>query len=413
MPQDVNAIMPTQLVLQTSSLQKITKTVVVLNPDEAHHISGEKGSQDEKMMPSKAQVMELATAVGVSITESHEVASPIESKRHPNIVTWMARGHVDNGNGQKTTDTSNYSLDMRYQERDGTDGSVILLEIADNLSTADKVRSGEWRHSKGQPAKDASDEEWYAWARKKALDALKRRDRFRDQLAETGAKLRLVRSFCSLQTSYPRKTLEKPFVVYKATVDLTRALEAGGPVGQAALTALSGLFARSLGLDPGQLPMPDQKMLTESKGVDFPKDLDILTDAEIDQLEADMIASGFKDRAMCDRKTTELFGATMSNLTKRHEALIRELIELSTKARETIGKEELPSFNAHINTMAPIAYMEATTIHDVMEQRWYDKLYQEEEEIKEEGDVIVAEAVGYSQALVSLPEMGDDDDIFC
>lgn len=228
------------------------------------------------------------------------------------------------------------------------------------------------------PPANATPEELLEWCREKAMRQVIQKDRHKIRLAETGAQLALTRKVCSLKSSYKREELEKPFVIYRVTVDFRKALAMGGQVGQKVLDVLSSALSTQLGVQPieakASLPSPEELKLMSSE------DFETLTDDEADSLVEDMLAAGFRSRAVADRKTQELFGSTVSNLTKRHATLIRELIELSGKANEVLDGQEARLCVAHLSEMANLAYLDGISIADAMEQGWYDKMFPKEEE---------------------------------
>jgi hypothetical protein len=352
------------------------RTVVVLDPNDAHHLSG--SGKSEELLPSKPQLLELAYAAGISFTASKPLPTETE-----NIVSWQVSGWVKNAMGDRLEDTATYTLDMRYKERpDPVDGSVLIRAMQDHL----KKRT--WNYSpskrpKDMPPDDAPDEEWFQWARRKALREVRMIDRFRDQRAETGAKLRLIRNFCNLKSKYTRAQMSKPFEIARASFDVSRAMQVGGPFKEMAERLVMSMAASQFGI-----PAEEAVKLLPEGGTtvnDVDERMVRLTDEEAGELVEEMVEAGFADRSACDRKATDLYGLPVSSLTHHQADLLREQIELMEVAKGVLEKEDQKNFIVHMNNATRLASSELATITDVMEQGWYDKLYPPEEEEGPEG----------------------------
>lgn len=363
MPQNANLILPSEQVVALSPVHTLTKTEVNLEPADAHNIGGKK-------FLSKAQVENLGNAAGLRITESIRLDS-----EETDVILWQAAGEISKPDGQTLSKRSTYALDLRYKERNGMDGAVMLSLLATRLDKARDVRAGTKDHTKGMPPKDAEWKEWERWARDGALSEIMVMDRYRIQRAETGACLRVARSLLNIKAIYTESELKRPFVVYRATFDVLKAMRLGGRWAQMAERGLGLAFGQQLGLSEasiaGLLKAPVEAEEEVKTG------LVLLTETEVTELEAFLVEHGLKNRRTADEFSKKIFDQPLSALDARQAALLREMISLSEDAKK-VGLDTSDEFKQHVREMVSLAYAEGGQIVEVMDQVWYDKLYPKE-----------------------------------
>jgi len=391
-----NLVLPTQTVVANSPVHRLVKTMVVLDPDQAHSLSpkSERGKPEERLIPAKHQLQEIAYAAGIDFRESREMESPAE-----NVITWQVTGEIENALGDKLRDQATYRLDTRYRERDGVDGDFISRSLSDILGRRDFLISKGWKPAAYEPQQLDDMEAWNAYARAKALKEIKQVDRFKVQRAETGAKLRLIRNFCNLRQGYTREELERPFEVVRATVDISIAMKMGGPYQEMALQLMGAAMARQFNVDEKMALRLASGIAKNAGGADevIMDKFVRLTPEEVDELEAEMLEAGFKDQEACDEKAQTLFGVNLEALTHHHAALIREQISLMALAKEKLSKNELKEFVPHMNEVARLMVTEdnGAAIRDLIDEEYFYKLFPEaasEEAI--EGEVVKAKKGG-------------------
>jgi hypothetical protein len=404
-----NLVLPSQIVVANSPVHRLVKTQVTLDPDQAHSLSpkNKQGKPDEVLIPARHQLQEIAYAAGIDFRESRELESPAE-----NVITWQVTGEIENALGDKQRDQATYRLDTRYKERDGVDGDFMARSLSDRMKRRDILLSNpKWKNPWEPDPNNA--EAWQAYTRAEALKEIKQVDRFKVQRAETGAKLRLIRSFCNLRHSYKREELERPFEVIRATIDISLAMRMGGQFQDVALQLMGAAMARQLGLpQEAALQIADGV----SKNVEGTDDTIIgkfvrLTSEEVEELEAEMAEAGFKDREACEEKAESLFGVNLESLTQHHAELIREQIYLVAVAKETLKKEELKEFVPHMNEVTQLAVAEeGAAIRDMIDEEYYYKLFPEAAEMQDtiEGEVVGPETDGEEEEEQKEPEEEED-----
>jgi len=392
---EANLILPTEQVVALSPFHTLTKTTVNLKPGDAHQLTY---GNDPDFMPSKAQIEALLQAASARTTESRELLPA----KHENIVTWQAELEIEKPDGKKMTVRRTYELDLRHSERDGIDGSLVKQLLQRKWDQASRaIEKGGNSHYGDMPARDASREDWAVWVRDKALRELEIIDRFRIQRAETGAILRCGRSMLNLKSSYKRAEIERPFVVYSASFDVTRALQYGGPIAELAMKAVGSSLASRLG-------MPEETIagLLQSAVKDVPpehKDLLPLADAEVDALLAFMQDDlGIKDRRQADAFAENLYGEPVSRLTKRHARRIHESAALMQDAKDALEGDDMAAFKSDLRQINTLAYADGSSLLTLLDQKWYDEIYGEKEE-DQQGEVIEGECekIGFGDAVES------------
>ena len=375
MPQDANLILPSAQVVALSPVHKIIKKTVNLDPDDSHWLGG--SGDSERRMLAKAQIEDLFNNAGGEITQS----TPLPTD-HPNIVRWQCQGTIKTPDGTTLSRYGSYSLDLRYTERpDDCDGTLMQALYSTRVSKAKDIVEGSKKWYKGMPEKDADWADWLKWARDGALTEIRQIDRFRDQRAESGAMLRVCRQLLSLKSNYTRKEIERPWIVYTATFDMSKAMQLGGHFGDMATRAFSGMLVSNLGLSQeyaNQLLLSAQN----APAKEVRTDLLLLNDQERDELEKLMLDNGWKDRRLIDQWMEKLFGESFSSVTKRHAALITESLKIMNDASERMKDwtpDSVSEFKEHIRNCTVLAFSQGESIVEVMDQEWYDLIYGEEE----------------------------------
>jgi hypothetical protein len=400
MPQDANLVLPATQVIAFSPVHTITKKTVILDPEDCHDIGGKK-------MLSKPQIMELLNNANGKITKSFPLPSD-----HPDIASWQCSGEIKTPDGQTLAQTQSYTLDMRYKERPNeVDGSLMNAILLNKLRAARKIKNGSWKWSKGMPKKDAEWAEWAEWARDGALTELKQIDRFRTQRVETGAMLRVARALLNLKSTYKEEEVKRPWIVYSATFDMTKAMKVGGPFAEMAKRAFSGVLSQSLGLSQeyANQMLLSAESAVEGEGEQADEDLFLLNEEEREKLANLMLENGWKDRRQIDKWMGDLFGESFSSVTVRHRRLIIESFEILYDASENMANwnsETVSEFKEHLRYCMVLAFAEGTSIVEVMDQRWYDVIYntRTEEEIQERLDQLAEMWSEYADAVVDAEE---------
>jgi hypothetical protein len=354
--------------------------MVVLDPENAHWMSGSIGKKNREFMLSKVQLEAIAEAAQIQIVESKPL--PASS---PEIIVWQVRGEVEGPDGKRQIIVKTYELDMRLKDRDGVDGGYILMARGRVAEKVKKIHDfPKDQHKPWMPKLDDA-EAWNAYIEEQAMKDWTMTNRHRVARAESGATLRAIRSKCRIRSVYKEEEFKDPWVVYRAEFDVGRALQAGGPVGEMAMKGIAGAMTRSLGL-PDTMIAGFLKSINPASGTEYtgPNDVDLLnaTEEDIEELEAAMVEIGFKTRAMCDGRVIEIFDLPLSQLTKRHVRLMAEYITIGMAAVEA-KVEEMADLTAHLHDIMRIAYAEGSSVGELIEESWMLKVYPLEVEEEE------------------------------
>lgn len=352
MKRDINPILPTEQVVALSPFHTLTSVTVHINPDECHNMG------IDKFMLAKSQLDTIASAAGIQITESHQVESS-----EADIISWQVTAHIDRPDGLRISRPGTYSLDLRYRERNGTDGAIMNQLLAQRRERMAKIKAGEIKPMKGEPSATASDEEWEQYNRSRALAELLMIERHKIARAETGAALRAIRGLLGIKPTYSRAELSRPFVVYRASFDVARAISAGGQIADMARRALGMSLAKQLGLSQDtidhlvSLPEPTQQ-----------------SSVDLESFVVEMLAAGFQSREQLFARLKEVFGADPAQLDSLHLAITKEMVNLRKIASKSMTPAELQAFSEHLVERARLAYYERTSVIDLIDSEWYNKL---------------------------------------
>jgi len=365
--QDRNLLLPTSRVVRMSPFHNLTSTEVVLDVTDAHQMTW---GQDPTFMPSRSQVEKLATAANIQITKSKMLRS-----RHNNIIDWQATAKIEKiSEGKTLSVTKTYTLDLRTKDRDGEDGSVIKLMRQRKWDQVERAKNRNKFYG-DMPGKDGTKEEWVEWVEAKVRREFEQVERYSVQRAETGASLRCCRTLLGMKGTYTREEMQRPFVVYTATLNIQAMLRYGGPMKEMALRTLAGAFGSQLGISGDGLA----NLLTDGGGSSSSEpeneDLLLLEEGEIEDLITEMDAFGLKDRRQCDALSNSLFDTPLSGLTQRGGRLIIEALEMIRDVSKfDIDAEMLEGFKTHVRERIGLAYADGEMILSVLDEEWYELL---------------------------------------
>jgi len=277
MPTSGHMVVPWEEKIHLTPVHRIQRAQVWLDPEHAHWMSGKSGERD--LMLSKTQLEAISEAAGIEFIES----SPLPTE-HPAKIVWQVRGVIEGADGKKKEIVRTYPLDMRTKERDGVDGGYILLARQRQREKYEKTKRYKNNPSGDQPPL-SNEKAWEEYIERKAMADWTMTFRHAESRAETGAQLRIIRSKCRIRNTYQEKEFEQPCVVYRAEVDVTRALQAGGPMAEMAFKLMGAAMTRSFGLTETAVAGLLEGVTTAGNGVVEQEDLLNATDKEIEDLE--------------------------------------------------------------------------------------------------------------------------------
>jgi hypothetical protein len=392
-------IVPWQETIRIQPYHRVTRTVVRLDPEDAHWLSGSKGNR--QLMLAKMQLETLAEAGGMTTVVSEPVTTP-----HEEITMWHFVGEYTGADGDKKRVDKHYELDMRTKDRDEKDGGYIMFARSQAWSKVEKIkRFPERQHKTGMPALD-DDEGWKKWVEARARKEWEQTYRHRTRLAETGAMLAAYRSAFNLKGVYDEADFAIPWAIYRVEFDMAAAIQSGGEVGRMAQRSLGLVMGRFLGI-PADVALeglgaPEANQLPEPANSDFLP----APDDEIDEIERLMIEAGFKERRAIDYRIREIFDVSLSQLTRRHARIMREYLEIGQVARENIkDKEEMAGFVQHLYQVMRLCYNTDKTIEEEIEQVWWNAAHG----IVEEHDDDAKTVNGHVETMMSVPAPGKKD----
>lgn len=380
MPQNAFLVLPSEQVVALSPVHTITKTEVRLNPADSHYLSG--GGDNIQVMLSKSQIEQLMAAANLTIIESKMLYN------EDNKIMWQVTGEIEQANGDRRRIIKSYELDLRHKERDGEDGTVIRVLLANRWSDVDKARKDSKKKKWWMPKSLEPSEELDRVVREGALRELEMMDRHRLARAETGATLRVGRSALSIRSSYDKKELETtPFIVYRASFDVMRAIKMGGQLGQQATKMLSMALGRQLGIDtnsPGIAALLAAESGGDEENEEVIDSFRPLSDEEVSSLATMMEERGM-NRSLADRWSNEIFKQALSGLTPGHIPVIEEYIDIVDAVNKAeIEKGKMAEIISHTRQLLNFAYANSMPIVDLMEAEYYNMIFPQEEEAEEE-----------------------------
>lgn len=384
MPTKGHMVVPWEENIHLTPFHTIKRAQVWLEHAYSHKMSGTEKKGDRQFMLSKTQLEAIAEAAGIEFIESGPLANASSS---PNKVVWQVKAEVEGTDGKKKRITRTYPLDMRLKSMgDDVDGGYILLaRQRARKRYEDLLSHPNWDKYSSEPALD-DEEGWEKYIEAKAMADWTMTYRHMESRAETGAELRIIRTKCRIRNTYHESEFSQPWIVYRAEFDMTRALQSGGPMAEVALRGMSAAMTRALGIPETMVAGLLENINVQGNGEGIvEQDMLNASDKEINELEKAMSAVGFKSRAACDSRSTDIFGLPLSQLTKRHVRLMHEYIKIgSDSSKVEMEDEERQEFVNHLYAVMELAFAEGSSIEDLIEERWWNAIYAQEEQGQEE-----------------------------
>lgn len=214
---NVNLIMPTETFgAVLGKFDKITIETVQVNANDSRE-TYEPNGEGKGFALGKVPLQSIASAL--SIQWHPQFTGIVESTKTKSRA--KAVGVMRKPNGETITQTEEKTIDLEVEEDD-------LREKAEK--NAEGGRIVDWEktaNGKNRPVKVPwkSDEERQEFIEREIKKSIKQKRRFKDELAMTGAKDRVIRAFLALKSTYTAAELSKPLAFPRVTTDTSKMLE--------------------------------------------------------------------------------------------------------------------------------------------------------------------------------------------
>jgi hypothetical protein len=220
--QDVNLIMPTETFgAVLGQFDKITLETVRIDTSDAREVY-EPGGKGKGFALGKIPLQAIASAI--SIQWDPRYTGIVESTTRKSRA--KAVGILRKPNGETITQTEEKTIDLDVDEDDLRDKAES--DASKGNPDGKVVEWGETKTGKKYPLKFTpwiNTGEKEAWISRKVKEGIKQRRRFKDELAMTGAKDRVIRAFLALKSTYTAEELSKPLAFPRVTTDTSKMLD--------------------------------------------------------------------------------------------------------------------------------------------------------------------------------------------
>lgn len=331
----VNLMMPSQTFGEIiGQFDKVSLEVVKVDPDP------DKGDvfkvADGKFALSKIPLQKISSALSIQWVPEYTgivESTPMKSRAR-------ATGVMRKPNGELVTVTDEKVIDLSVVEEE------IRIKAEEDAQKGNPdgkvVEWGETRSGKKYPAKFEawhSDEERNRWIEFKVRKDRLQKMKFKDELALTGAKDRVVRAFVATKSTYTAEELSKPFAFPRVTLDTGKML-ADSSLRQAAIDMIAPNAASLFGPQKGA-PQMAGAAPREGAAPGEPRDVTHSADEADDDVD-------FGDESGPASETAPNEGEAARNtlrdylnsdvLNPRQKAVVSPLVESPTTPIETLLK---------------------------------------------------------------------------
>lgn len=261
---DVNLIMPTETYGSVmGEFDKLTIETIKIDANDPRE-TYEPNGKGKGFALGKVALNKIAS--GLSIQWHPQYTGVVEST--PTKSRAKAVGIMQKPNGETITMTDEKTIDVLNDEEDLRDKAEKEAE-GGKIIGWDETANGK-KFPKKEPWK--SEAEKQAFISTKVAEGIKQKRKFKDELALTGAKDRVIRSLLALKSTYTFEELSKPFAFPRVSLDTSKML--GDPQMRGA--ALKMLGPISLALFGQRLESEDVEQLAEAKKIADPSESDFM-----------------------------------------------------------------------------------------------------------------------------------------
>lgn len=268
--QNVNLIMPTETFgAVLGEFDKITIETVKVNTQDPREVY-EPSGKGKGFALGKPALQAIAQAL--SIQFHPQLTGIVESTARRSRA--KAVGIMRKPNGEVITQTEEKTIDLDVEEDD-------LREKAEKDSEGGRIVGWEKTSSgKNFPKREAfrSEAEREQWIELEIRKGIKQKRKFKDELAMTGAKDRVIRAFLALKATYTEEELARPLAFPRVIMDTSKMLN--DPRTRQAAIGLIGQATADL---YGKVPAPQTNEIQIEEPDDPPEeDTKNVTGSDID-----------------------------------------------------------------------------------------------------------------------------------
>lgn len=267
-PKEHNVLMPVTEVIALNDWHSVTVELVQINPlTTGGEVYKPKGSREFAIR--KPGLLKLANAAGISW--NYRESGRVDDGSNPDIVRYKAVGAVRKPTGEPLVVHNTYEMDLRD----------IEAELQFNYEEKKRF---------DKEGKYPREVEYYV--RRDMLQIRK----YKNELAETKAMMRVIRSILTIKPTYTQEELHRPFVVPR--VDFTPHLSNDPAVKQAARLAAAGAIRKLYGSeedDTLSTSQPSDRVHVLANGNQASEALEALDGFDDDEGEALEIVDGEVD----------------------------------------------------------------------------------------------------------------------
>lgn len=228
---DVNLVMPTETFgAVLGQFDRITLETVSVNTSDPREVY-EPGGKGKGYALGKVPLQAIASAL--SIQWHPQYTGIVESTARKSRA--KAVGMMRKPNGEVVTQTEEKTIDLDVEED-------ALREKAEKDAEGGRIVRWEDRRPIKEPWKN--DVERAEYVEREVKKSIMQKRKFKDELAMTGAKDRVIRSFLALKSTYTEAELSKPLAFPRVTTDTSKLLE--NPLTRAAAIGMIGQATSSL-----------------------------------------------------------------------------------------------------------------------------------------------------------------------
>lgn len=252
--QNVNLIMPTETFgAVLGEFDKITIETVKVNTQDPREVY-EPSGKGKGFALGKPALQAIAQAL--SIQFHPQLTGIVESTARRSRA--KAVGIMRKPNGEVITQTEEKTIDLDVEEDD-------LREKAEKDSDGGRIVGWEKSSSgksfpKKEPFKNDSERE--QWIELQVKSGIKQKRKFKDELAMTGAKDRVIRAFLALKATYTEEELARPLAFPRVIMDTSKMLN-DPRTRQAAIGLIGQATADLYGKVPAPIPAPQEETILE------------------------------------------------------------------------------------------------------------------------------------------------------
>jgi len=213
---EVNLIMPTETFgAVLGEFDKVTIETVSINANDSRE-TYEPNGEGKGFAFTKTTLQKFASAL--TIQWDPRYTGIVESTATRSRA--KAVGYMRKPNGETITQTEEKTIDLVVEEDD------LRVKAEKDSEGGRVIRWEKTANGKNRPIKEPwkSEQDRRDWVELRIKEGIKQKRKFKDELAVTGAKDRVIRAFLALKSTYSAEELSKPLAFPRVTTDTGKLL---------------------------------------------------------------------------------------------------------------------------------------------------------------------------------------------